>query len=49
MRRLRMVEFQRFLMALSVRPGSLFEISTQWLPSWSWDGGRVRGMVHCEC
>ena len=33
--RLRIVEFQRFLIALSVRPGSRLEISTQWLPSCS--------------
>ena len=31
--RLRMVEFHRFLMALSVRPGRRLLISTQWLPS----------------
>ena len=32
-KRLRCAEFQRFLMVLSVRPGSRFAISTQLLPS----------------
>lgn len=46
----RIVEFQRFLMALSVRPWSSLEISTHLFPivRWAWRRIRSSSSVHCS-